>query len=98
MNTIYDGTFVIGDTTTTTFEAGPGISITEPSAGTLKIGSDETVLWSGTPQNSGTVQLSESIGNFDRVLFYFTKLNDFETNKKSGPFCDFCRLILSEFK
>ena len=76
MNTIYDGTFVIGDTTTTTFEAGPGISITEPSAGTLKIGSDETVLWSGTPQNSGTVQLSESIGNFDRVLFYFTKLND----------------------
>ena len=39
-------------------------------------GYNETVLWEGTPQISGTVQLSESIGNFDRVLFYFTKLND----------------------
>ena len=37
---------------------------------------DETVLWSGTPQNSGTVQLAESIGNFDRVLLYWTKTAD----------------------
>ena len=40
------------------------------------LGVSETVLWEGTPQITGSIQLSESIGNFDRVLFYFTKLND----------------------
>ena len=39
-------------------------------------GYNETVLFEGTPQNSGTVQLSESIGNFDRVLLYWTKTVD----------------------
>ena len=39
------------------------------------LGVDETVLWEDTPTLSA-VQLSESIGNFDRVLLYFTKVND----------------------
>ena len=38
MNTIYDGSFVLGETSGLTFEAGPGIKIDEPSAGTVRIG------------------------------------------------------------
>ena len=57
MNTIYDGTFVIGDTTTTDFSAGKGISITEPVGGTLLISNDETVLWSGS--STANAALSE---------------------------------------
>jgi hypothetical protein len=33
MNTISDGTFTIGQTSAINFEAGPGITVTEPSAG-----------------------------------------------------------------
>ena len=47
MNTIYDGSFVLGQTSATNFVAGPGIKIDSPSAGTVRIGNDETVLWSG---------------------------------------------------
>ena len=40
MNTIYDNTFVLGQTSATNFVAGPGIKIDEPSAGTVRIGID----------------------------------------------------------
>jgi len=76
IQSIANGSFVLGQTSATTYQAGPGISITQPSEGTVRISNDETVLWSGTPQNSGTVQLAESIGNFDRVLLYWTKTAD----------------------
>ena len=69
MNTIYDGSFVIGQTSATSFVAGPGIKIDEPSAGTVRIGNDETVLWEsnngvapGGTTKIGT--LSESLSNF----------------------------------
>ena len=65
MNTIYDGTFVIGDTTTTDFSAGKGISITEPVGGTLLISNDETVLWSGNA--AGNITLSEPCTNFEKL-------------------------------
>lgn len=76
MNTIYDGTFVIGDTTTTDFSAGKGISITEPVGGTLLISNDETVLWSGTAQSG--IQLSEPITNFGRIGILFGRASNSE--------------------
>ena len=63
MNTIYDGSFVLGETSGLNFEAGPGISITQPSEGTVRIANDETVLWSGTALSA---TLSEPITNFER--------------------------------
>ena len=53
IQSIANGTFVLGQTSATNFIAGPGVRIDEPSAGTLRIGTDETVLWSGaTPLSS----------------------------------------------
>ena len=67
MNTIYDGTFVLSNTSATTYQAGPGISITQPSEGTVRISNDETVLWSGTFTGTGSISLSEALSNFDLV-------------------------------
>ena len=69
MNTIYDGSFVLGDTNNLTFEAGPGITIDSPSAGTVRIGNDETVLWSGTRFTTGYRDLNESFLNFEQIRF-----------------------------
>jgi len=66
MNTIYDGTFVLGNTSATTYQAGPGISITQPSEGTVRISNDETVLWSGTA-NAGEFTLNETYKNFEKI-------------------------------
>lgn len=73
MNTIYDGTYVIGQTSATNFQAGPGISITQPSEGTVRIGNDETVLYSST-QNAKTTTftLSEPLTAFEKVRFEIT--------------------------
>lgn len=67
MNTIYDNTFTLGSTSALNFEAGPGITIDSPSAGTVRIGNDETVLWSGTYQGTDSITLSEALSNFDLV-------------------------------
>lgn len=74
MSQIYNGSFLLGDTSTTILSAGHGISITQPSEGTVKIANDETVLWSGTwkPGNTttptnGTIEVSESILNFEYI-------------------------------
>ena len=69
MNTIYDNTFVLGQTSATNFIAGNGIVIDEPSAGTVRIGTDETVLYDGN-FTTKTCILSESPLNFERVKFY----------------------------
>ena len=66
MNTIYDGTYVIGQTSATNFQAGPGISITQPSEGVVRISNDETVLYSGDGTN---LTLSEDAYNFERLRF-----------------------------
>jgi len=70
MNTIYDGTFVLGNTSATTYQAGNGISITQPSEGTVRISNDETVLWSGYTTTTGAIQLNESVRNFETVECY----------------------------
>ena len=57
IQSIANGTYVIGETSATNFIAGNGIKIDEPSAGTVRIGNDETVLWSGSwkPGNGSVV-------------------------------------------
>lgn len=71
MNTIYDGSFVLGQTSATNFIAGPGIVIDSPSAGTVRIGNDETVLWSGvysgTIGSTNYITLSERPDNFETI-------------------------------
>jgi hypothetical protein len=73
IQSISQGTFTIGQTSATTYQAGPGISITQPSEGTVRISNDETVLWSGTYNGSvgsaNAITLSEPYTNFDRVQF-----------------------------
>lgn len=66
INSIANGTFTIGQTSATNFQAGPGISITQPSEGTVRIANDETVLYSG---NAGTsaVTLSEPVSAFETI-------------------------------
>jgi len=70
IRSISEGTFVIGDTNGLTFEAGPGISVSQPSEGTVRIANDETVLFEN---DAGTTEatLSESFANFDRIRIYF---------------------------
>jgi len=68
MNTIYDGTFVLGNTSATTYQAGPGISITQPSEGTVRISNDETVLYSGAGTSSFNV--SENFSSFETIKMH----------------------------
>ena len=69
IQSISQGTFTIGQTSATNFIAGPGISIDSPSAGTVRIGNDETVLWSGTMASAAN--LSEPMTAFDYVKVYY---------------------------
>lgn len=76
IQSISQGTYTIGQTSATNFVAGPGIKIDEPSAGTVRIGNDETVLWSGTAQSG--IQLSEPITNFGRIGILFGRASNSE--------------------
>ena len=71
MNTIYDGTFTIGQTSATNFVAGQGIKIDSPSAGTVRIGNDETVLWEGTLQTTAqSATLNYNRRDYKSLKFY----------------------------
>ena len=63
------GTYSIGNTNELTFSAGPGIKIDSPSAGTVRIGNDETVLWeAGNISNrTSACTASEPFTNFEHV-------------------------------
>ena len=70
INSIANGSFVLGQTSATNFVAGPGIKIDEPSAGTVRIGNDETVLWSGSKNwwdSTAALNLSEAVNNFEII-------------------------------
>lgn len=75
MNTIYDNTFVLGQTSATNFVAGPGIKIDEPSAGTVRIGNDETVLFERSASSGLSGSLAEPCLNFDLIKVHFRNLN-----------------------
>lgn len=70
INSIANGTFTIGQTSATNFIAGPGISITQPSAGTVRIGNDETVLWETTSNDATACTFSENWKNFEKIDVY----------------------------
>lgn len=69
IQSISQGTFTLGSTSAINFEAGPGITISEPTAGTVRVANDETVLWSGTRFTTGYRDLNESFLNFEQVRF-----------------------------
>lgn len=72
IQSISQGTYTIGQTSATNFVAGPGIKIDQPSVGTVRIGNDKTVLWSGNclTQGAASVSLSESASNFEKIEIY----------------------------
>ena len=72
INSIANGTFTIGQTSATNFVAGPGIKIDEPSAGTVRIGNDETVLFQSTGFEATTCDLSEPPKNFESIKFWLS--------------------------
>ena len=69
MSEIYNGTFVLGNTSATQIVAGEGIKIDTTEPGVIKVSNDETVLYSGEEPTSA-VLLSETWKNFDRLKVY----------------------------
>lgn len=84
IRSISEGTFVIGDTNGLTFEAGPGISVSQPSEGTVRIANDETVLWeTNVTSGADSATLSEPLTNFERVKIKFSAGNDANMNVRA---------------
>lgn len=78
-NTIWEGNFVLGDTSATTLSAQAGIKLDTSVPGVIGIGTDETVLFDnaeGTEVSNMPIILSESIQNFEKVAFYWQAWND----------------------
>ena len=73
MSEIYNGTFTLGNTSATQIVAGPGVKVDDSVPGTIRIGTDETVLWSGNGAVSAT--LSEPMTNFNRLKIRLGCLN-----------------------
>ena len=70
IQSIANGSFVLGNTNELTFSAGPGIKVDQPSEGVVRIGNDETVLWSGSLNGTAgslSAQLSEPFTNFEEI-------------------------------
>lgn len=80
INSIANGSFVLGQTSATNFIAGPGITIDSPSAGTVRIGTDETVLWEDNTDPAaginGTKSINEAISSFENIDVYFWRCSD----------------------
>lgn len=70
IQSISQGTYTIGQTSATNFQAGPGIKIDQPSEGVVRIGNDETVLWSGALTVGNTAQMTEPVTAFESYKFY----------------------------
>ena len=77
-NSIYNGTFVLGDTSATTLSAGPGIKIDDSTPGVIKVSNDETVLWSAATTANATSAgiFNENPFNFERIGVYWLMNND----------------------
>ena len=73
MSEIYNGTFVLGNTSATTLSAGPGIKIDDSQPGVIKVSNDETVLWSGSANAASfPITLSEPASAFNEIKFTWT--------------------------
>ena len=79
--TIWNGTFLLGNTSACTIEAGEGIKIDTTQPGTIKISNDETVLWSGSVISANdTINLNESFENFERIRYEISEDNQYITD------------------
>lgn len=69
IQSIATGTYMIGETTQTELQAGPGISITQPYEGTVRIANDETVLFESANGVDGNNLPSnmEDMHNFEYI-------------------------------
>ena len=71
MASIYDGSFTLGNTSACTIVAGPGVKVDDSVPGTIRIGTDETVLYSANSVTNNTAgqvfPMSEPITNFERI-------------------------------
>jgi len=69
IQSIANGSFVLGQTSATNFVGGTGITVDSPSEGTVRISNDETVLFFAGNNSSGVQSgnLTESIMNFERI-------------------------------
>lgn len=67
MSQIYNGSFVLGDTSATTLSAGEGIKLDTSVPGIIGISNDETLLFSSESGVQNNITLSENIENFDYV-------------------------------
>lgn len=90
IQSISQGTYTIGQTSATNFIAGNGIKIDEPSAGTVRIGNDETVLWENpngtlTKDIQWPQTLAEPITNFEKVSFLYGA-DDYSANAEYHTF------------
>lgn len=82
-NSIYNGTFVLGNTSATTLSAGPGITLDTSVPGVIGISNDETVLWEGT--RTSACDLSESVSNFEKLSVFLSDFNGKETEVTVHP-------------
>ena len=73
IQSIANGTYVIGQTSATNFIGGTGIKVDSPAEGTVRIANDETVLWSGNYTGTKTKQfpLTESYKNFEELEIWW---------------------------
>ena len=78
IQSISQGTFAIGQTSATNFVAGHGIKIDEPSAGTVRIGNDETVLWEGSANKAITTEDPNNFAQL-RVCVKYTSTPEIST-------------------
>jgi len=92
IQSIANGTYVIGQTSATNFVGGPGIKVDSPREGTVRVSNDETVLWESTAGTADTGVFSENITNFEYFDVVF-KTNDniievqrFRTDMSSSTF------------
>ena len=70
IQSIANGSFVLGNTSATNFVGGPGIKVDSPSEGTVRISNDETVLWEGARywwSDISTLTVSENFSNFETI-------------------------------
>lgn len=75
MSEIYNGTFLLGNTSATTLSAGPGIKLDTSVPGVIGISNDETLLWSGA-RNASNITLNEVATNFEYLKFTVADPND----------------------
>lgn len=67
---IWNGSYVLGDTSASTIIAGDGIKVDSSVPGTIRISNDETVLYSTTGDGrNNSFTLSELASNFEYLRF-----------------------------